>query len=120
MDQLLWIETLIKGAIGICLLLSPKMTIRLLALPETSTAFWPRLTGGLLVGLAAVIFASGAKLISDGIGLGGLAALNLSAAMVLFGTYWRWRPTPRRRGRALLGGLGVALCLLALLELLVR
>ncbi len=120
MEQLLWLETLIKGVIGISLLLSPKMLIRMFALPDSSSSFWPRLTGALLVGLAGVIFMSGAKLINDGIGLAGLATLNLCAAAILLATYWAPRPSTQQRGKSLLGGLGLALCLLAIVELLVR
>ncbi len=120
MEQLLWFETLIKGAIGLCLLLSPKMIIRLFALPDASAAFWPRLIGALLLGLAGVIFMSGAKLIDDGIGLTGLATLNLSAASLLFASYWGPAHSSRHRGRSLLGFLGLALSVLAIAELLLR
>jgi len=120
MEQLLWLETLIKGAIGVALLLSPKVLIRLFALPDSQSAFWPRLTGALLIGLATVIFMSGAKLIPDGIGLAGLAILNFCAATILFSAYWAPNPTARRRGTSLLGLMALGLALLAIAEVLVR
>jgi len=120
MEQLLWFETLIKGAIGTCLVLSPKMIIRLFALPDANSAFWPRLVGALLLGLAAVTFMSGAKLINDGIGAIGLATLNFSAAIVLLGSYFGATASIKRRGKTLVGFLGVALCLLAIAEILLR
>lgn len=120
MEQLLWLETLIKGVIGISLLLSPKMVIRAFALPESNASFWPRLVGALLVGLATIIFISGAKLSTHGIGAVGLATLNLSAAAVLFATYLTSGPATRRRGKTLLGFLALILCLLAIGEILLR
>lgn len=121
MEQLLWLETLIKGATGTALLLSPKIIIRLFALPDSSSSsFWPRLTGALLVGLAAVIFMSGAKLIDDGVGLAGLAILNFCAATILVSAYWSPKPGAQRRGKSLLGFLALALYLLAIAEFLVR
>ena len=120
MEQLLWIETLVKGTIGLCLLLSPKLFIRLFALPETSAPFWPRLTGAVLAGLSVVIFMSGAKLIQDGIGLGGLAVLNVAAGAVLLGQYLAPTSVPQRRGRSLLGFLALLLVTLAILEIILR
>ena len=124
-EQFLWIETLIKGAIGISLVLAPRVTIRLFVLPETSTAFWPRMIGGLLLGLTLATFLTGAKVINDGIGLGGLAIINLSVAAVLAGPYLAasfrsHRTPPLRSGYKHLGLLALALVFLAVLEIAVR
>ncbi|MCH9766048.1 MAG: hypothetical protein K0U34_08670 [Alphaproteobacteria bacterium] len=119
-EQLLWVETLIKGTIGLCLVLSPKLVVRLFALPETPTGFWPRLTGGVLLGLAITIFLSGAQLITDGIGLGGLAIVNFSAATILLMQDLRPSPAPKRQRRTLLGWLALLLAGLAVLEIAAR
>lgn len=120
MEQLLWIETLIKGSIGACLLISPKLTIRLFALPETNSSFWPRLVGALLAGLAGVSFLTGAKVITDGIGLAGLAVLNLGAGALLLTQYTMTRGSAGRRQRTALGLLGVLLLLIAIVEIIIR
>lgn len=120
MEQLLWAETLLKGTIGICLLMAPKIIVRLFSLPDTISAFWPRLTGSILLGLALVIFMSGAKIIDDGIGLGGLAVLNYCAAAVLISSRWGSSSPTGQRGGTLLAYLAIGLCLLATAELVAR
>ena len=50
--QLLWIEILSKGAVGVLLLVAPRILARALGLPPAAEPFWPRCFGGVLAGLA--------------------------------------------------------------------
>lgn len=121
MEQLLWLETLVKGGIGLLLLVAPKLLIRVFALPPTQSSFWPRLTGAVLIGLAVTIFLSGAKYIDDGIGLTGLAIINASVASVMLTYYGAARaPSINRRGRAMIAVLAIVLFLFSGLELILR
>ncbi|MBU2533169.1 MAG: hypothetical protein KKB37_10535 [Alphaproteobacteria bacterium] len=52
-DQLLWLETLFKGGIGLVMLVAPLTAARLAGLPHGNSAFWPRLFGAALIGIAA-------------------------------------------------------------------
>ena len=56
MQQLLWLETLLKLIPGLLLALAPLTTLRILGLPRPDTGFWPRLCGALLVGIAGALF----------------------------------------------------------------
>jgi hypothetical protein len=42
-QQLLWLETLLKFVPGLLLALAPLTTLRVLGLPRPETGFWPRL-----------------------------------------------------------------------------
>lgn len=117
MQQLLWIETLVKLAPGLALLLAPGWTARALGLPRDPTGFWPRLLGGTLVGLAAGFVLEGWIGNVHGIGLAGALAVNLAAAGTIAGLLILGKAAPSRRGRILLWLAVALLVLLALLEL---
>ncbi len=59
MQQLLWLETLLKFSAGVLLAILPMMTVRLLGLPRPDSGFWPRVCGALLIGIAAALFLEG-------------------------------------------------------------
>lgn len=115
MQQLLWIETLLKLAGGLLLLIAPLTTIRVLGLPPSASGFWPRLLGGVLIGIGAATFIEGAWG-SRGLGLAGLIVINilsaaLVAAMALLGG------AGTRRGSFALWSLVVLLIVLVLFEI---
>lgn len=83
MQQLLWIETLLKFVPGVLLVLAPLTTLRVLGLPRPEIGFWPRLTGALLVGIAGALFLEGAWPGHGGLGLAGAIVINLCGASVL-------------------------------------
>lgn len=120
MDQLLWIETLVKGLAGLGLFLAPTTIIRAFALPASLTPFWPRLLGSLLLAIAVVTFLTGAKLLNDGLGLGALAIFNLIACTFLGGHLFFARAEQARRARALMTLVTITLGALAVAELVVR
>lgn len=119
MEQLLWIETLLKGSLGACLLLAPKTCIHLFGLPPSDNPFWPRLLGATLFSLSIIIFTTGAKLLPGGLSPTALAILNLGAATVLLAHYVTSKNTQKQRGRAVLALLTMGLVLLAGMELVV-
>jgi hypothetical protein len=81
-QQLLWIETLLKFIPGVLLAVAPLTTLGILGLPRPDTGFWPRLCGALLVGMAAALFVEGTSL-GHGLGLAGCVVINLCGASVL-------------------------------------
>lgn len=82
MQQLLWIETLLKFFPGLLLVIAPIASLRLLGLPRPETGFWPRVCGALLVGIAAALFLEGTSS-GHGLGLAGVVVVNLTGASVL-------------------------------------
>jgi hypothetical protein len=116
-QQLLWIETLLKLAGGLVLVLAPLATIRLLGLPRTETGFWPRLLGFVLIGLAGALFVEGSQPGSRGLGLLGCVIVNFCAVSMLGGLLALEAGPPSARGRAVLWALVVLLVSLSVLEI---
>jgi len=119
--QLLWIETLLKVAGGAVLLLAPLSCARLLGLPHGSSGLWPRLVGVLLLGIAGALYLEGLELSQfkrGGLGLAGVAVINIIAAFAL-ATMLITGAVRTFRGRAVMWGLVVALGGLAVLEIAV-
>lgn len=82
MQQLLWLETLLKFSAGILLATLPLTTLRLLGLPRPDTGFWPRVCGALLIGIAGALFLEGASA-GHGLGLAGVVIINLCGTALL-------------------------------------
>ena len=83
MITLLWIEIVSKLAIGGLLIVSPTLLIKVLGLPRSSSAFWPRLVGALLVGMAAAMFMDISLRLGHGMSLGGSFVINVALALAL-------------------------------------
>lgn len=90
---------MIKLAFGLPLFLAPLSTVSLFGLPRPPTGFWPRLVGALLLALAAAIFIEIRLPGSKGLGLYGLIAINLIAAITLLGALIMNAAAPTTRGR---------------------
>lgn len=116
MQQVLWIETILKGTAGVLLFLLPGLVCRVFGLPHGANVFWARITGALLVGIGAAVYVDGAWPAARGLGLGGLAALNLTAAALVLSLSTLGRAAETARGTVALVVLAVALVLLALIE----
>ena len=84
MLQLLWIETLLKLVFGLVLASVPLTAAHLFGLSRPDSGFWPRLLGGVLIGLAGATFLEGWVKNAHGLGLGGCLVINLAAAAILF------------------------------------
>ncbi|HRN89322.1 ABC transporter permease [Hyphomicrobium sp.] len=117
MQQLLWLETLLKLAGGILLLLAPMSTIRAFGLPASASGFWPRIVGALLIGVAAATYIEGAWAGSRGLGLAGLVVINLTGAFVIALSVLMGRAAPTRRGAFALWVLVALLVSLSLVEI---
>ncbi len=118
MQQLLWIETLLKFSAGLVLVLAPLSTIKLLGLPRAESGFWPRLLGSLLIGMAAALFVEGSTPGSRGLGLLGCVLVNFSAVSMLAGLLALEAGPPSARGRAVVWALVVVLVCLSVLEII--
>ena len=116
MQQLLWLETLLKIAPGLLLALAPLTTLRVLGLPRPETGFWPRLCGALLVGIAGALFLEGTSL-GHGLGLAGCIIINLCGATVLATLLALDRGPTSARGRAVVWALVCALVTLSVFEI---
>jgi hypothetical protein len=117
-QQLLWIETLLKLAAGLLLVLAPLSTIKLLGLPRTETGFWPRVLGAVLIGLAGAIYVEGRTPGSQGLGLTGCVIVNFSAVSMLGGLLALEAGPPSARGRAVVWAVVVLLVFLSVLEII--
>ena len=117
MQQLLWIETLLKLSAGLLLVLTPLSVIKLFGLPRTDTGFWPRLLGAVLVGLAGALFVEGRTPGSHGLGLAGCVIVNVSAVSIMTTLLVLDAGPPSARGRAAMWMLVLLLILLSILEI---
>lgn len=117
MQQLLWLETLLKLAGGMVLVLAPLTTIKMLGLPQAASAFWPRLLGAVLIGIAAAAFIEGAWDGSRGLGLAGLILINILGAATIALTALLGGGAQTRRGAMTLWSLVVLLLVLVLFEI---
>ncbi len=120
-DQLLWLETLLKGGIGLVMLFVPITAAKVAGLPHGNTAFWPRLFGAALLGIAAAFAVEGytqlnPKVTASGLGLGGAIMINFITVLSLIGTII-FKGVTTRRGLLLIWSLSLMLTFLMLFEI---
>ena len=120
-DQLLWFEILLKGTVGLVMLLMPVSAARLAGLPHTSSTFWPRLFGAALIGIAGAFAVegyhqAGGAIAAKGLGLGGAVIINLTTLLALFGTLI-FAAVATWRGRLLVWLLILLLLFLTVIEI---
>jgi hypothetical protein len=116
-QQLLWIETLLKLTGGLVLAIAPMSAVKLFGLPQTGTSFWPRLLGAVLIGLAGAMYLEARVPSSHGLGLAGCAVVNLTGAAMMAALLVTDTGPPSVRGRGLLWLLVILLAVLSTLEL---
>ncbi|MGE8942877.1 hypothetical protein ACO2I3_13260 [Leptospira interrogans] len=116
-QQLLWIEIVLRLIAGVILLILPLVAARVLGLPLPQATLWPRLIGGLMIGMAGAVFLEGSAMSSRGLGLGGLVIINLATAATLAALLVLERASQTKRGRIFLWSLVVSLVGFSLLEL---
>ena len=117
LQQLLWLEILLKASVGLSLLLAPRTLAKMLGLPSADEPFWPRLLGGTLIGLATAILVELRLQPGRSLGLTGIVAINLCVAVVLGGLVILGKAGSTRRGRASVGLAAVVLTLIALVAI---
>lgn len=120
-DQLLWLETLLKGSIGLFMLCFPITISKVAGLPHGGSAFWPRLFGVALLSIAAAFAVEGysqynPKFLSGGLSLGGAIVINAVTIVALIGTLV-FRSIASLRGIVLVWSLCLLLSLLTLFEI---
>jgi hypothetical protein len=113
-QNLLFVEIVLKGIGGVLLLLFPRSLARVLGLPSVGDTFWPRLLGALLMGLGVATFLDMQLVARNGLGLAGLVAINLATMLAVIGMLIMGRAGPTRRGRA---AVILAIAVLAILSL---
>lgn len=116
MQQLLYLEFLLKLSGGILLLVFPHTTARALGLPKPPHGLWQRLLGALLVGLAGAIYLEGSLPGASGLGLAGLVVINLAGAAAMLSSLILGLGAQTARGRFILGLMALLLFILALIE----
>lgn len=116
MQQLLFIETILKLTGGLILLLVPLTACSVFGLPKPQSGLWPRLLGAVLVGLAGATYVEGGTDV-DGLGMAGCVVINMVAVAAILTLLTLGAAGNSRRGRGILALLSLALFFLSLLEL---
>jgi hypothetical protein len=116
-EQLLWLEIILKGSVGVALLVAPRTLSRLLGTAPAASPVWARLLGSVLAGMAVAVVLGIWLKRPDGLGLAGLAAINLTVVVVIAAQLSSGGYGLARRGRALLWLAAAALSLLSLVEI---
>jgi len=116
-EQLLWIEFVVKLASGALLVLAPRMLARIAGLPPAEQPFWPRLLGGVLIGIAVAALVEVRFKSSIGLGLAGAVSVNVATAATLGSMLILGQGGPSRRGRFALWLASAGLVILALVEI---
>lgn len=117
MQQLLYLEFLLKLTSGVLLVLLPLTSARAFGLPKPQHGLWQRLLGSLLIGLAGAIYLEGRLPGSSGLGLAGLVVINLSGAAAMLSSLILGLGAQTVRGRFILGLVSLLLFILALIEI---
>jgi hypothetical protein len=115
-QQLLFIETVLKLSGGLVLLLLPLTACGVFGLPKPQTGLWPRLLGAVLIGLAGATYVEGATG-QHGLGMAGCCIINVVAALVILTLLALDAAGNTQRGKLILALLAVALLMLCVLEL---
>ena len=83
LDQLLWIDVLLKLTAGGLLLVAPRLSSVTIGFGKVEPAIFARLLGITFLAVALAIFADAAGWIRDGLGAGGCALINIVAGITL-------------------------------------
>jgi hypothetical protein len=117
LNQLLWLETVLKIGSGLAFVIAPVTLIRVLGLPPAGSGLWPRLLGAMLIGCGAAAYIEGAWPDSRGLGLAGLVLINFMMSGTLAATAMLGGSAQTRRGSFAIWAIVVFLFVLALVEI---
>lgn len=98
-DQILWLELVLKLSAGLTLLLVPGPAIYLAGMPPSAAQSWPRYLGAVLIGIGAAIFIQLKSPAANVIGPAGLCAINFAGAGVMAAHLILGQAATTRRGR---------------------
>jgi hypothetical protein len=117
-QQILWAEIIVKGILGAVLLIGPQAASVVFGMQRPATGFWPRLLGGVVLGIAAGVWI-GLKFpnAQGSIGPAGLIPINLLAAAALIAPLILGTAAPSRRGKLVIAASAFLLLALAFLEI---
>lgn len=115
LDQILWLDALLKLAAGVLLILLPDLVARAAGLPRAQQPFYARLLGATLLGLGLAIVMESRR--RTGLAPSGAFVVNLTGSTVLAAILLFGRIDLAWRGRILAWGLLAVLVLLASVEL---
>ena len=117
LDQILWLDVILKLACGVPLVLMPQASFKAAGLPAAGSALAVRMLGAAMVGIASAILLQGMVHRTTGLGPGGAFLVNLTGAIVLGLMLVSGKTELPWRARLLLWLLLAAMALLAALEL---
>jgi hypothetical protein len=118
--RMLGIDSAANYLLGLPLLIAPRRSAQLLALPQGGSSFYPRVLGGVLTGIATALAVEQARNDDStpaGLGVTGAIAINtLGGGAVAF-----WLRTPEAaelplKGRALLWGIASSVLTIGAIE----
>jgi hypothetical protein len=115
-STLLWIDAALNLLLGVGLLTFPPAIVHALGLPETKATIYPRIFGGVLIGIAIAIVVEATVPALGGLGLGGAIAINLSGAVVVSGCLISHMGDITATGRTVLWTVVVVLTVLSAVE----
>lgn len=118
MQQILWTEIALKVVAGLLLFVAPRQTLAIMGLARPLIGLWPRLTGALLLAIAASIWIGLEYPSARGsIGPAALVPLNLLPSAVLASALVMGTAAPTRRGKLAIAITAITLTLLGFLEI---
>ena len=115
---LIWIDAALNLLLGVGLLAFPPALVRAFGLPETEATIYPRILGGVLIGIAIALIVEAMVPGLGGLRLGGAIAINLCGAAVVIGCLISPHVKIASRGRFVLWAVVVVLIVLSAIELL--
>lgn len=118
MQQLLWFEVILKAAAGLTLVIAPLTAIRIAGMHRPEGGFWPRLLGGVILGVAAAVYVTlQFPEARGGLGPAGLIPINLAGAGAMIAPLIMGTAAPSRRGKLFILVNALVLLTLAFLEI---
>jgi hypothetical protein len=124
--HLLRLELALVLTFAFLFLAIPNTATRIFGLPLAGSAFWPRLVGGLFLGIGMAVIATDQGwttlttekgVLATGMGLGAFVAVNLTLAFVLMSMLVAGNAAPTRRGTWFLWMLAILLALLGFVQI---
>jgi hypothetical protein len=119
--RILAVDAAANYLLGLPLLVAPWQVTKMLAFPDAGNGFYPRVLGGVLTGIATALVVERRRNDGGPVGLGTGGAIAINTLGGATATVWLLSPNAKalpRRGRALLGGIGLSVLAIGALEAL--